>query len=72
LLVETEVITFNSFSGRSKSDYLQIINDRGKSGWRFLKFVPRGYNPKGVKGVELLFEKEIVNEDLSSLDKILP
>ena len=58
-LYETETISFNAFVGRIKSDYLEIINERGKQGWRFVCFVPKEFKVKGVKGLELVFEKEI-------------
>lgn len=33
-------ISFNIWTGRSDDDYLEIINKRGKAGWRFVGFLP--------------------------------
>ncbi len=58
-IYETETISFNAFMGRIKTDYLEIINERGAEGYKFICFVPREFKVKGVKGLELFFEKEI-------------
>ena len=55
---DTVNIRYNIWTGRSKEDYLEIINDKGKDGWRFVGFVPINLRPKGVKGTELIFEKK--------------
>jgi len=51
-------ISFNMWTGRSKDDYLEILNERGRKGWKFVGFLPGNLRPKGVKGTELIFEKE--------------
>jgi len=58
-IYETESIKHNIWTNRSSDDYLIIINERGKAGWRFVCFTPIGARPKGVKGIELIFEKAI-------------
>lgn len=55
-------ISFSAWTGRSKDDYLEIINERGKEGWRFVGFTPHSAKPRGVKGTELIFEQEIEDE----------
>ncbi|MEM6349094.1 MAG: DUF4177 domain-containing protein [Bacteroidota bacterium] len=55
-------LSFNAWTGRYNEDYLKIINERGAEGWRFLCFTPGTALPKGVKGTELVFEKEITTE----------
>ena len=61
-IYETVSINFSIWTGRSTEDYLDIINEKGKDGWRFVTFSPSHARPKGVKGIELIFEKQI--EDL--------
>lgn len=59
-IYEAVQITFSIWTGRSKDDYLDIINERGIEGWRFVGFLPGNLRPKGkgVRGTELIFEKE--------------
>ena len=53
-------VQFDTWKGRPKDDYLQIINDLGMEGWRFLEFVPQTLKPSGTKkGMDLLFERKI-------------
>ncbi len=52
-------ISFSIWTGRSRDDYLDVINEKGRDGWRFVGFVPASARPKGVKGTELLFERAI-------------
>ncbi len=54
---ETMSVNYNMWTGKSGDDYLEIINKRGQDGWRFVCFAPTSANPKGVKGIELVFEK---------------
>ena len=56
-------ISFNIWTGRSKDDYLDVINERGRRGWRFVGFAPTNLRPKGVKGTELLFEKAVEDDE---------
>ena len=58
-IYEAVKISYNIWTGRSKQDYLDIINQRGRDGWKFVSFLPVNMRPKGVKGTELIFEKEI-------------
>jgi len=58
-IYETVAIPYSIWTGRSTADYLDIINDRGNEGWRFVTFSPMSAKPKGVKGIELIFEKQI-------------
>ncbi len=58
-IYETEEISFSIWTGRSEHDYLYIINERGQRGWRFVNFAPSFTKPKDVKGIELIFEKQI-------------
>ena len=56
-IYETVSISYSIWTGRSSEDYLDIINERGNEGWRFVTFSPMNAKPKGVKGIELIFEK---------------
>ncbi|NNF36274.1 MAG: DUF4177 domain-containing protein [Saprospiraceae bacterium] len=58
-IYEAVSISYSIWTGRSKQDYLEIINERGDEGWRFVTFSPMGARPKGVKGIELIFEKQV-------------
>ncbi len=62
-IYEAESISFSNWTGKSKQDYLEIINERGSRGWRFVTFAPHSAIPKGVKGTELVFEKEIDDDN---------
>jgi len=57
-IYEAEAIKYSAFMGRAKEDYLEVITRRGEQGWRFVSFVPPQAKTKGVKGTELIFEKE--------------
>lgn len=50
---------YNMWTGRSKQDYLKILNDRRKDGWKFIGFLPIQLRLTDVKGSELIFEKEV-------------
>ena len=63
---ETVSISSSMWTGRSKDDFLLIINERGKDGWRFVTFAPPHVRPKGIKGIELIFEKPMEDFDLRS------
>ena len=56
---ETIRINYSIWTGKSSDDYLEIINDRGAQGWRFVCFTPLEARPKGVDGIELVFEKPL-------------
>ena len=57
-IYETIQISYSIWTGKSKDDYLDIVNERGSLGWRFVGFTPLAARPKGVKGIELIFEKQ--------------
>lgn len=61
---ETESIEFNMWKGHAKQDFLEVINERGRLGWRFVCFVPGHMRPKGVKHHELIFEREVSRDYL--------
>lgn len=56
---ETVAIDYSIWTGRAKQDFLEIINERGSRGWKFKGFAPTTARPKGVKGQEMIFEKEL-------------
>jgi hypothetical protein len=58
-IYETYILKFSAWSGKAEQDYLNIINEYGARGWRFVGFPPGFTRPKGMKGIELLFEKEV-------------
>ncbi len=51
-------VGWNMWTGKAKADYLNIINEYGEQGWRFIQIVPHNYLPKGKRGIELIFEKK--------------
>jgi hypothetical protein len=56
---ETYILNFSIWTGRTDQDFLNIINEYGSRGWRFVSFAPGHVRPKGVKGIEIIFEKEV-------------
>ena len=52
-------IGFSIWTGKADQDYLQILNEMGEDGWRFVNFAPAHAKPKGVKGIDLIFERVI-------------
>jgi len=58
-IYETEILPHSLLDRFVKEDYLKVIQERGALGWRFVSFVPSNFRPKGVKGTELVFEKEV-------------
>ncbi len=56
---ETISIKYSIWTGKSSDDYLEIINERGSKGWRFVCFTPTSANPKNVSGIELVFERVV-------------
>ena len=63
-IYEAISIRYSIWTGRAKQDYLEIINEKGKDGWRFVGFLPYNLKPRGVKGQELIFEKEMGQETI--------
>ena len=49
------------WTGKPTVDYLNILNDMGREGWRFKEFVSASLRPKGVRDQEILFEREILD-----------
>ena len=56
-------IGFSVWTGRAKSDYLEVLNEYGAEGWRFVDFAPNFARPKGVKGIEMIFERKIIDAE---------
>ena len=56
-IYETINIRYSIWTGRSSDDYLDIIKERGSKGLRYVTFSPMHAKPKGVKEIELIFEK---------------
>ena len=54
---ETIGISYSIWTGKSSEDYLEIINERGANGWRFVCFAPLNARPKGVSDLEMIFER---------------
>ena len=54
-------IDYSIWTGHADEDYLEIINDLGAEGWRFIDFSPAHMKPKGAKGTDLIFEREIAH-----------
>ena len=54
-------VGFNIWKGKLKEDYLEIINEQGSKGWRFIDFAPSIALPKGKKGIELIFERKLID-----------
>lgn len=60
-IYETVNLGYNQWTQKTKLDYFDIINEKGREGWRFVCFSPKEINSKEVKGIELVFEKQIEN-----------
>ena len=56
---KTVQLGYSIWTGRAKDDYLDIINEYGRQGWRFMCFSPAHAKPKGVKGIEIILEREL-------------
>ena len=52
-------VDYDVWKGKLKEDYLEIINEQGADGWRFIDFAPPISLPKGKKGLELIFERKL-------------
>ena len=52
-------IDYSIWTGKADEDYLEIINNYGLEGWRFIDFSPQHLMPKGEKGTDLIFERPI-------------
>ena len=52
------ILEYNLWTGTASPDYLEVINEYGAEGWRFVEFTPNYARPKGSKGVELIFERK--------------
>ena len=50
----------SQWHGRAKSDYIDILNEYGREGWKFVQFTPTNAKPLKAKGVEMIFERKIV------------
>jgi hypothetical protein len=61
-IYETINIGYSQWTGKTKDDYFDIINERGQKGWRFVCFSPKEVKSKEVNGIELIFEKKIEND----------
>lgn len=56
---EAVQLKYSIWTGKAKFDYLEIINERGRAGWRFVGFAPTFARSKGVKYPEMIFEREL-------------
>lgn len=57
-IYEVVNLKFSIWTGKAERDYLDILNDYGMRGWKFVTFAPKLANPKGSKGIEMVFVKE--------------
>lgn len=61
-IYEAVQMSSSMWTGKSKEDYLEIINERGNRGWRFVGFTPPTARTKGIKGTELIFERSVSDD----------
>ncbi len=52
-------LKWNRWLGTAKTDYLEVINEYGEKGWRFVQFAPARAHSSKSKGVELVFERQV-------------
>lgn len=52
-------VKWSMWTGKAKQDYLQIINEYGQQGWRFVQVVHGVAQSKSSKGIELVLEREV-------------
>lgn len=45
------------WTGKSKADYLEIINEYGAQGWKFVMFADKYASKKPTTRIELVFER---------------
>ena len=58
-IYKTVAIPFNMWTGKSSVDYLEVMNEEGDHGWKFVTFATHSARKKGIKGTEMIFEKQI-------------
>lgn len=56
---EYKVVTidWSMWTGKAKTDYLEVLNELGEQGFRFITFAPHYVKAKGQKGIDIIFEK---------------
>jgi len=47
-----------NWAGRMKVDYLDILNEYGNDGWRFVNFTPSTIKPTVTSELEIIFERK--------------
>jgi len=54
-------LKYSQWTGKVETDYLEILNEYGEQGWRFIDFAPIHLANKESKGnYEMIFERKIV------------
>lgn len=56
-------IKYNPWTSKAEEDYLEVLNEQGALGWRFIDFAPGFAQPKGARGIEMIFERKITKEN---------
>lgn len=56
-------IRVNSWSKKPKEDVLDVMNEYGELGWRFVGFEPSIKKSESQKVVKLIFERLIPNSE---------
>ena len=55
-------LKFSIWKQKPDGDYLEILNELGGQGWRFIDFAPRHVVPKETKhDIEMIFERKIID-----------
>lgn len=53
-------LKFNIWRNKAESDYLEVLNEMGAQGWRFIDFAPKHVVPKETKNdIEMIFERRV-------------
>lgn len=53
------VIEMNAWGTKAKADYLDVLNEMGAEGWKFIQFMP--VETKNLKTqFEILFERKVL------------
>lgn len=54
-------LKFSIWKQKAEADYLEVLNDYGQEGWRFVDFAPKQAVPDNANGnkIEMIFERRI-------------
>jgi len=57
-------INLSKWSGKPNEDYLDILNEYGSKGWKFIQIAPQHFRPKKGWYMEMIFERKISKDSI--------